>query len=287
MNQFDSYIEQIVERIECGEEERDDMREEIRSHLEAARETYMKQGYSEEEAVRRSVADFGVADEIGEGLQRSLFPYRKELLTFIGVGTLLYSTSGYLHSLSTHGEAHVIWVTLSIVLGTCLVLASMYPAYLANRKVLLGAILIGTAFCATFGFLLLETSEDWYAKPLYALGALIATVSLVMVFMTALKGIRSEKESPRERTARTVIHVLNLAIGFVVLGFAAIMTYGGFIFGGVSPFLLVPIGMVAFWGFSYWMQYRMHKSRTAVSYLFGGFSFILIGCVIYMVIGGM
>ncbi|GEN35991.1 permease prefix domain 1-containing protein [Aneurinibacillus danicus] len=287
MNRFDSYIEQILERIECGEEERGDMREEIRSHLEAAREAYMEQGYSEEEAIRRSVADFGVADEIGEGLQHSLFPYRKELLTFIGMGTILYSVSGYLHSLFTYGEAHVIWVTLSMIFGTCLVLASIYPAYLANRKVMLGAILIGTTFCAAFGFLLLETSEDWYAKPLYALGTLIATVSLVMVFMTALKGIGSKSESPRERTARTVIHVFNLAIGFVVLGLAAIMTYGGLIFGGVSPFLLVPIGMVAFWGFSYWMQYRMRKSRTAVSYLFGGFSFIFIGCVIYMIVGRM
>lgn len=285
MSSFDHYIEKILDRVECEKDEREDMREEIRCHLMLAMEEYREQGYTKQEAVQRAIADFGVEEAIGEGLQRSLFPYRKEFLTCIGVGTIVYSASGYLYQLLAYGSAHPIWLTVSVLIGTCLVLAGMYPAYLADRKIVLGSMLALTCFCAVFGFTVVAGAEAWYVRILYVLGWFLAVFSLLMIFLTAIKGVGTGQESPEERKARIVIHVFNLANGIAVFACAAILAYAGLVFGGVSLFLLIPFSIVLFWAVSYWTQYRMRTRRIAVSYLFGSFSLMLTGGIVYMFSG--
>lgn len=285
MNSFDRYIERILDRVECEKDEREDMREEIYGHLMSAMEEYRGQGYTEREAVQQAIADFGIEEAIGEGLQRSLFPYRKELLTCIGVGMVVYSASGYLYQLLAYGNAYPIWLTVSILVGTCLILAGMYPAYLADRRIVLGSMLALTCFCAVFGLAVVEGAGAWYIRALYVLGWLLTVFSLVMIFLTAVKGAGAGQESSEERKARIVIHVFNLVNGIAVFACAAMLVYAGLIFGGISPFLLIPLSIILFWAASYWMQYRMCTRRIAVSYLFGSFSLMLTGSIVYIFSG--
>ncbi|MCC3377648.1 hypothetical protein, partial [Cohnella sp. REN36] len=79
------------------------------------------------------------------------------------------------------------------------------------------------------------------------------------------------------------IHLFNLMSGIPVCGLSLLMAYGGLLFGGVSPFVLIPLGMIAFWAFSYWAQYRMRIRYAGLSYLFGSLSLLLTCGVIYMI----
>ncbi|MBN6185492.1 hypothetical protein JQN58_00655 [Aneurinibacillus sp. BA2021] len=285
MSAFDRYIEKILDRVECSSHERDDMREEIRSHLEAARDSYQEQGYVEEEAVRKAITDFGMEEEIGEELQQAIFPYRNELLTTMGAGMLLYGTSGYLHGLFSYGQAHLIWIACSMFVGVTLILAALYPARAAERKVGMGSLYAFMLLCVFFGFLVLESAEAWYAKPLYALGGLLGIGALALIFLTACKDAKGQKESKREQKRRILIHLFNLISGIPVCGLGMLMVYGGLLFGGVTPFLLFPLGMMIFWAISYWAQYYMRTRSMGVSYFFGSLSLILTCSVIYMIIG--
>lgn len=90
MNQvFHRFIEGIIRETDSNKEEREDLYEELLSHLECSFIDYQKQGYSEEEAMRTVMTDFGDEREIGKQLQQAMYPYRRGMMLGLSIASLL------------------------------------------------------------------------------------------------------------------------------------------------------------------------------------------------------
>ncbi|WP_213485501.1 VanZ family protein [Thermobacillus xylanilyticus] len=74
---IESYIRGIVSRLNCSEEEKRDIMDEMRDHLQLLKSEYLRQGLAEEEATRKALESFGEPKQLTRGLQASMFPYEK------------------------------------------------------------------------------------------------------------------------------------------------------------------------------------------------------------------
>src|SRR5690606_9655306 len=89
---IETYIDQIVSQLSCGEDEKKEIIDEMRDHLTLLKSEYVEQGFSDEEATQKALESFGEQKPLTKGLQESLFPFYKvfRIGTWILFG--LYST---------------------------------------------------------------------------------------------------------------------------------------------------------------------------------------------------
>ncbi|WP_042679261.1 permease prefix domain 1-containing protein [Anaerosalibacter massiliensis] len=98
---IDKYISSVIERIGINEEEKEIVRDEIKSHLEESKSTYMKNGLSEKEAEKESINNFKYSNFISDMKEayttnkQSRF-YIKDYFKSIVLMVLLYFMSLYL-----------------------------------------------------------------------------------------------------------------------------------------------------------------------------------------------
>jgi len=72
MSQFDRYIDEIVKDIDCSEIDKKELKEELSEHLNLLKKEYIDQGFSEEEAFKMAVSNFGNPSEIGHDLSKAM-----------------------------------------------------------------------------------------------------------------------------------------------------------------------------------------------------------------------
>lgn len=72
---IEAYIKQVIARLTCNEDEKDEIEDEMRDHLSLLVQEYSEEGYSRKEAVEKALQTFGQEKEIGRSLQRSLSPF--------------------------------------------------------------------------------------------------------------------------------------------------------------------------------------------------------------------
>ena len=72
-----SYIRKIVSELNCEEQEKSDIAEEMTGHILLLKQEYQEQGYSDTESTQRALKSFGDEKRIEEGFQHSIFPYYK------------------------------------------------------------------------------------------------------------------------------------------------------------------------------------------------------------------
>lgn len=281
MNRIDAYIQNILSRTECNYDERNDLFEEFKSHLESAKEDYMQNGYSPKKAEQLAIQDFGKDEQVGNQLQKTIYPYRKDLMLFTGIGTIVFGTFTFLHYTSKFAEPPFMWGVLLILLGAFATLFGFKPSFAANKKILVNCMLVGLNVFYFYGLLLLDTSIERYVTLLNILCGLLILVSLIMIFLTALKPSSNKKEM----TSQKVLHIFNLLVGIVVLGWALLFTFGVLVFAGLNSILLMPLGFIAFWVLSYWIQYKMVLNHKAISIMFGCLTIVLPALILYQYLG--
>lgn len=74
---IDMYIHHIVAELDCGEDEKAEMAEEMRDHLILLTNEYKEGGHTEKEAVQKALESFGESKHIRNQLQTSISPFHK------------------------------------------------------------------------------------------------------------------------------------------------------------------------------------------------------------------
>lgn len=74
MSRLKEYVSSILSHGEFDEQDQAELTEEFLSHLHQLQQDYLQAGYSQEEAERLAIRDFGGEQEIGEELQESQSP---------------------------------------------------------------------------------------------------------------------------------------------------------------------------------------------------------------------
>lgn len=78
MNQtIKAYIRKIVNELNCDEQEKSEIAEEMTGHLLLLKQEYQEQGSTDEEATQKAIQSFGDEKNIEEGFKHSIFPYYK------------------------------------------------------------------------------------------------------------------------------------------------------------------------------------------------------------------
>ncbi|MBU5294626.1 hypothetical protein FYJ27_07060 [Anaerosalibacter bizertensis] len=98
---IDKYISSVIEQIGINEEEKAIVKNEIKSHLEESKSTYMKNGLSEKEAEKESINDFKYSNFISDmkeayTINKQSHFYIKDYFKSIALMVLLYFMSLYL-----------------------------------------------------------------------------------------------------------------------------------------------------------------------------------------------
>ncbi len=88
---IDTYIHKIVNQLNCDEEEKRELIDEMRDHLHLLKNEYLDEGLTEEKATQKALESFGEQKELTKGLQDSLFPYYKVFKIGTWILFVLYS----------------------------------------------------------------------------------------------------------------------------------------------------------------------------------------------------
>lgn len=74
---IETYIRRIVSELNCDEQEKREIAEEMTGHILLLKQEYQEQGLSDSESTQKALQSFGDEKSIEEGFQHSIFPYYK------------------------------------------------------------------------------------------------------------------------------------------------------------------------------------------------------------------
>ncbi|OAJ73222.1 hypothetical protein AYJ08_15170 [Brevibacillus sp. SKDU10] len=273
MSRLEEYVSSILSHGEFSEQDRIELAEEFLDHLHQLQRDYLQAGYSQEEAERLAICDFGGEQEIGQELQESQAPHYRLLLLLVGAGTILFTILYYLYALFILQAFLPLPMVIGMLLGSSLLWFYWNPEHIFQRKLLISTILILLTFSFLYwgyvGFL----GAKWIRNFLLANTALLLILSWITLVMTAWKKPLHLALSERKR--RNVIHTANLTLLLIMLyplikWFSGILLFGWF-------FAIFPICFLLGWACLYWVQYKLIGRMPFLGLLFGMSSAVFVG----------
>lgn len=276
---FNRFVSGIVKQTDSNREERNDLSEELLSHLLCSYEDLHDQGYSKEEAVRLAMMNFGDEKEVGKQLQQAMYPYRRGMMLILSSASFIFAYSIYLLQLFTRGDAHMIWLLLAVVVSASILTVTLHPVQSINRRLWMNGLLLSHIAVFAAGSLLAADLDFSYSAVLSIFSYAIVLLSIILVYRTTIYDYPSSKQ-PLQKHAKW-IHYINITIGimltFITLFFAwAIMLFAGEM---KSAFLLILIPLIL-WGIFYMVQLKLLALKLrAPAYAIAIFEILLMAAV--------
>lgn len=254
------FVEQIIRQTDCNREEREDLYEELLSHVEEAFMEYRKHGYSDEEALRTVMTNFGDKQEIGKQLQQAMYPYRREMLIVLSISSMLFTYSVYIFQLFLMGDAHILWMVSAVLISTGLLFVTVRPVAALNRRIWMNGLLLVHLFVFFYGLSLATDLTAPYSTWLTVIALLLMLLSIVLVYRTTIYDFPSNRQ-PLKKDAKR-LHFINLTTGFVVVLVSLFFLWAFLLFGAslwpAMLWIIVPIGI---WILSYAVQMQLLAKR--------------------------
>ncbi|MFC5602849.1 permease prefix domain 1-containing protein [Sporosarcina koreensis] len=268
MNQvFHRFVEGIVRETDSNQEEREDLYEELLSHLECSFKDYQKQGYSNEEAMRTVMTNFGDERKIGQQLQQAMYPYRREMMLGLSVASLLYAYGVYLSQLLIMGDAHILWLVVAVLSSTALLLLTVRPVSSLNRRLWMNSLLLIHILIFFYGLLLATDVYHPVSIGLTIIASLILLLAIVLVYRTTIYDFSSNRQRSAKDAKR--LHFINITTGIFVV-FVILFFLWAFLFfsAEMSPAVFIIFIPLVIWIVSYASQMHLlsrQKKKWAYS----------------------
>lgn len=264
---FHRFVEGIVRETDSNQEEREDLYEELLSHLECSFTDYQKQGYTEEEAMRTAMTNFGDERKIGQQLQQAMYPYRREMMLGLSVASLLYAYGVYLTQLFIMGDAHILWLVVAVLSSTALLFLTVRPVSSLNRRLWVNSLLLIHILIFFYGLLLATAVDHPVSVGLSIFAALILLLAIVLVYRTTIYDYSSNRQ-PSAKDAKR-LHFINITTGIFVV-FVTLFFLWAFLFfsAGMTPEVFIIFIPLVIWIVSYTSQMQLlsrQKKKWAYS----------------------
>lgn len=276
---FERFIKKVIQETDCSREEREDLLEELVAHLESACDDLKKDGHTDEEATQLAMINFGDGKNVGKTLQHAMYPYRREMLLALGIGSLLMTYGIYLSQLFVMGDAHIGWLLLGVLTSSCLLFLTLRPIVSMNRRAVMNSLLVVHLLVMGAGLLLSLNLDPPYSMVFSIIDPLIVVFTIILIFRTTIYDVPATELNLK--TGTKLIHYFNLFMGILLIAGTLFFLYGYLMFasewyGGLWK-LFVPI---ALWGVLYAVQLTLlnrqwKKSAYFVSVLQLSMPFIL------------
>ncbi|MEK3935401.1 permease prefix domain 1-containing protein [Sporosarcina sp. FSL W7-1349] len=282
--QFQRFVEGIVRQTDCNLAEREDLYEELLSHLEDSFAEHRKQGYSGEEATRIVMTNFGDGSEIGKQLQHAMYPYRREMLLVLSVVSLLFAYGVYLGQLFLAGDAHIPWLVMAVLSSSALLYVTVRPVTSLNRRLWMNGLLVIHLFVFFYGLLLAAYLERPFSTILTFVAALLMLLTIILVYRTTIYDFPSDRQALKKDAKR--LHFINITTGILIVFLTLFFLWAFLLFAsGLSPaflWFLLPIGV---WILSYAIQMHLlaeQKRRWSYAIAFIQIGALLAGLVFWL-----
>lgn len=236
---FDPYVERIVQETDTTKEEKEDLREELLIHLELSYAAKRKEGYSEEDAKRIVVEDFGISGVIGDQIQEAMFPYRKMMMLTLSITSILFSISVYLGHLFVYKDAYMIWLLLSIMISTSLLVLTIQPIEFLNRRSWRNSLLLLHLFVYLYGMLMATSLEGEIAIVLTIVSWFIILFSLALIYRTTIFDVQIDKYTK-------IFHALNLTVGVFIIALTLFFVWAALAFSVFEWNLMILLNFLPF-----------------------------------------
>lgn len=207
---FNRYIEEIVQQTDATEEEKDDLREELLIHLELSYADKRKEGHSEKESKQLVLESFGMSGKIGSQIQQAMFPYRKEMMGALAVLSLLFSVAIYVSKLFVEADAHMFWLTSSVLVSASLLIFTLHPIPLFNRRLWMNTLLLIHIFIFLYGMLLATSLDSAFSTILTVYSLIILLFAIALIYRTTIVDVQTSKSVK-------IFHMLNMTSGIFII----------------------------------------------------------------------
>lgn len=259
---FQKFTERIINQIDANYEEKADLQEELTIHLELSCADFMKSGYNKKEAEEKAMKSFGNANDVGNDIQQAMFPFRKAMLLTLAIASFLYSFTVYLAQLFVNGDAHSIWLVLSVIISSFILLFALQVLPSLDRKSWLNGALI-----FHIGIYLIGVGLALEPFMMILVG-LIIMLAITLIYRTAMYTYQSDNKQITKQMKG--LHFLNISAGIAVISMTLFFLWGIYAFGGpdVFPFLIIVpafIWLIAYYAQMHWLSKNKKKIAYALA----------------------
>ena len=269
MSRINQYINHVLKQIQSPKEEREDIREELLSHIDEAKMYYVHEGLSENEAEEKALADFGEAHGIGKELQEAMYPFQRGLLYMIGIAAICYGAIFYLNYAFNLHELILDWLAIQLTISSAVLLCAINISFIGRHFYLLHTLIFFMMAWLGFNIMVVEMLPD--GRNIFFTIYLVILIGLCIVFMFR-NSYLSTDVSPSKSKERTLIkfsYILNLIFGIVLTGGALFFMWGGLIMVGMSWVVAIPLIPLLAWLIFYKFHMSFIAKKPFVSILVG------------------
>lgn len=283
MNLVNKYIDHVLEQIQSPAEEREDIREELLSHIVEAKSHYVEAGFSKRKAERKALSDFGDANNIGKNLQEAMYPFQRGLLYIIGIATILYGVIFYLNTAFNFNEIIPGWLAIQLIFGSAITLCAINISFVGRHFYLLHVLIIITLMWTGFNLMMTETIPDGRNIFFSLYLVILIIIGLVFMFRNSYYSTDVPKTKSKDKKALVIFsYICNLIFGLSLIAVGLFFIWGGLAFIGLTWRLVFPIIPILAWLIFYKFQMRFIAKRPIVS-VFTGLCFSVLFVVLPLV----
>lgn len=270
---FKRYVTDIVNQIDGSVETKEDLFEELMSHLEESYQSFIKDGYDKDEAEKKVLRAFGDTMEIGHELQQAMYPYQQKLLFTLSITSIIYSFLIYLIQLFNEGDAYILWLIMSVGINVLLLLF-VFNVIRANGKRQVNTVLVIHIVIYFFGLGLALGLNHFLVSMLSIYSLLIMVLAITLIYLNVIFHWEMSK-------LKKGFHIFNISTGLfiIVANLFAVWVFLVFSEGFTPRFLLLFIPFIL-WVISYIVQMAfIHKGLVKAG--------IAVACVPALLVGGI
>ncbi|RSL30697.1 hypothetical protein D7Z54_24685 [Salibacterium salarium] len=276
MNRMEKHVNKVLDQMQSPPGEREDIKEELMSHLQAAKNHHMTQGASEEQAEQQAIEDFGHSDTIGHGLQETMYPYQRSLLYIIGIATLLFGAFFYINMTFVSGEDQPIWLLIQMIIGSAITLSAINIALTGHYYWSLNVIVLIAAMWNGINLSVVEQTPGRQTILFWIYLVIVVLLCTIFVIRNSYYSSDQTPTTKKRRNMMKISYIANVTFGIAICGAALFFAYIMMIFGGWNWSLIYPISSIIAWLIFFKFQMKLIQNRplTAVAVGFGFLVFV-------------
>jgi len=237
MSKIDRYIDLILERVEVNKDEHRNLKSELTSLLNEKKENYIRQGFTENKAIEKTIADFGEADEVGKALTKSFSPQRTMAMYLLAITSVIFTVFVIFKLLIENIDIDLpyLWITMMGIMTVLTIFLSKKQLLIARYRMIFILFCFVYILVWFFGILLADGPLDqvipWISRVLAILFLILIIVN--MILGAIYQPVKSQFKSFKTKN-RIFIVICNSLSGMIVIFYTLLILVGFSVFGSAS-----------------------------------------------------
>lgn len=265
MNRIEKHVEEVLKQMQSTECEREEIREELLSHLHEAKNDYISGGLSEKQAEKKVIAAFGESNRIGQELQESMYPFQRGLLYLIGICTIVFGVLFYLHLSFVIHEPSPVWLVVQLLSGAIVTLAAINISIVGRYFYLLNALLFINIIWNGINIVSMQGLSQWQAILFSVYLLILVGMGFVFVFRNSYYSTSRIDGKHQKQGLVKFSYMMNLLYGVIVIILTLFFLWSFLFLGGMGIDAFITLIPILIWLIFYKFQMNFIAKKPALS----------------------